>query len=262
MAEYVSLLNTGIAYPVPHKYMEATGRVRRIHVPLSGSITFHDGKTETQLVPGNIYILPSAERTALKIIEGRPYLHLFMDFRASPPPKRKTVLCIDLKEDKALNSIVESAIELITKYKNKPIPGHISTNRDLAMFEHIEHILKVILSHAAIFYDLQPARNEKLHEALMFISENYHLPLRNEDIAAAVGIDTRTLGRLFDKYLGTSPHQHLTQYRVEESLKELRDGKSVSEVAEICGFQSDNTFREAFKRVVGCAPSSICKLSD
>lgn len=265
MIDFVSLKNAGICYPSIKTYASSPLQVNRIHVPLSGSATFFNGKTETKLTVGNAYFLPAGTLSSFTLDEDQPYLHLFLDFSAPSFSSNKDVLSIDLATDKVLQGTFQALIELITNYKahkNHEVPGHVTPRRDRVLFEHIELILMVILSHVSMYHGLQPLKNEKLYGAITFIEANYHLPIKNEDIANAVDMDTRSLGRLFYKHLKTSPHQYLLQYRVEMAGRELRNGKTVSETAISCGFQSENTFREAFKRLFGCPPSELSKISD
>ena len=262
MIEYATLKNVGICYPSREIYAAAQTQLNRIHIPLSGSISFFSGKEEIKLVPGNAYFLPFSDLSSFKINENEPYLHMFLDFICPAISSSNDILIVDLSTDKAMENTIKSLIELITNYKNQEIPGHVTHRRDRVLFEHIELILMVMLSHATLYHGLQPLQNQKLHAAITFIEKNYTLPIKNEDIAEAAGTDTRSLVRLFYKYLQTSPHQYLLQYRIEMAGRELRNGKTVAETATACGFQSENTFREAFKRLVGCPPSEISRISD
>ena len=262
MIEYATLKNIGISYPSLEIYSTSSAQSNRIHVPLSGSISFFSGKEEIKLVPGNAYFLPFSPLSSFKINENEPYLHLFLDFVCPSVSSNNDILIVDLATDKAMENTVKSLIELITDYKNQEIPGHVTRRRDRVLFEHIELILMVILSHATLYHGLQPLKNQKLLDAITFIENNYSRPIKNQDIAKAAETDTRSLGRLFYKHLQTSPHQYLLQYRVEMAGRNLRNGKTVAETAIACGFQSENTFREAFKRLVGCPPSELSRISD
>lgn len=262
MKNYVSLLNIGITYPNPVKYLTSQNHVHRIHVPISGSVLFSRGKNTIKLVPGNAYVLPASAMDSFTLLDKEDYLHLFIDFRCAPPPISKEPKVIDLEQDKALKSILDYVITLIKNYKNKDVPGHITPHRDRTIFKQLEYAVTLILSHLWMFHDFRGIENSKIRDAIDFISQNYQRPIHNEDIAAAVGLETRTLSRLFDKHLAISPYYYLTQHRIEMAVKELHKGNSVSETATLCGFQSENTFREAFKRVMGVAPSEIGKADD
>jgi AraC-like DNA-binding protein len=59
----------------------------------------------------------------------------------------------------------------------------------------------------------------------------------------------------FSAVLGMAPMQYLTEWRMAEALRLLRDpSHSVSRIAERLGYQTEAAFRRAFKRVQGFAP--------
>ena len=103
--------------------------------------------------------------------------------------------------------------------------------------------------------------NPKLETAIRFIEEHYAERICNDDIAKILHIDTRYLIRLFGKHLDTSPYLYLTQCRIDHALNFLREGKSVSETAFLCGYQSENAFRIAFKKMMGASPTQVIKQS-
>ena len=117
----------------------------------------------------------------------------------------------------------------------------------------------MIILHLRQKYKVRELENPKLESAIRYIDEHYSENIRNEDIAAALYIDKRSLIRLFNKYMGMSPCQYLTQCRIDHAVGMLRQGKSVTETSSLCGYQSENAFRLAFKRVMGGTPKSILK---
>jgi AraC family transcriptional regulator, activator of mtrCDE len=61
----------------------------------------------------------------------------------------------------------------------------------------------------------------------------------------------------FSAVLGTSPHQYLTELRMTEALRLLRDPRlSVTAIAGQLGYQSEAAFRRTFKRVHGHGPGA------
>lgn len=75
------------------------------------------------------------------------------------------------------------------------------------------------------------------------------------EIAAHVGMSTRTLNRRFREHTGTTPLQRLHRARIRQA-QYLPEATShpVERIATQVGFGSPTAFRDRFKRVVGTSP--------
>jgi AraC-like DNA-binding protein len=75
-------------------------------------------------------------------------------------------------------------------------------------------------------------------------------------IAAALGISSGHLGRLFKKIQGVTFEQHLMQVRVEAAKRKLLQPlDSVAQVSELCGFKDPTYFSRVFRKIAGCSPT-------
>jgi AraC-like DNA-binding protein len=76
---------------------------------------------------------------------------------------------------------------------------------------------------------------------------------------AGVACQSRTaFAERFSEVLGVSPHQYLTELRMVEALRLLRDPRlSVTAIAEQLGYQSEAAFRRTFKKVHGRGPGAV-----
>ena len=115
------------------------------------------------------------------------------------------------------------------------------------------------MRHLQLRYSLKVLENPKIGQAIAYIEQHYAEPIGIEEIAEQLHIDTKYLIRLFRKHMDMPPYQYLSQCRIEHALTELRNGKSVADTAFSCGYQSENAFRIAFKRVMGCSPTVLMK---
>lgn len=75
---------------------------------------------------------------------------------------------------------------------------------------------------------------------------------------AAVACLSRTVyAERFSQVLGVSPHQYLTELRMTEALRLLRDPRlSVTAIAGQLGYESEAAFRRTFKRIHGFGPGA------
>jgi transcriptional regulator GlxA family with amidase domain len=77
-----------------------------------------------------------------------------------------------------------------------------------------------------------------------------------ETIAQAAGLSSSHFSRLFRKWTGHSPMEHLTWLRIQRAKELLGDVHlSVKEVAVRCGFEDQYYFSRVFTRVDGLPPS-------
>ncbi len=101
--------------------------------------------------------------------------------------------------------------------------------------------------------------NKTIVSALKFINSNYSEPLSLDIVAKNSFITINELCRLFKKHMGTTVTKYILSRRITEAKKLLKDGESVSDTAEKCGFSDYTSFIRAFKRCVGMSPGQYKK---
>ncbi|HET6984411.1 MAG TPA: helix-turn-helix domain-containing protein [Myxococcaceae bacterium] len=84
---------------------------------------------------------------------------------------------------------------------------------------------------------------------------------RVEHLAARFGLNTRTLQRLFSKYVGVSPKWVIQRYRLHEAAERLAAGNSINqaELALELGYTDQAHFVRDFKSIVGVAPAAYAR---
>ncbi len=97
---------------------------------------------------------------------------------------------------------------------------------------------------------------ESVRNAIILLRENYAVPFNAAEAAAAVGLSQSHLRSLFEKWLGESPKQFHTRYRIEQAKRLLSEQQlSVFEVAFHVGFTDARHFSRVFKQITGLTPS-------
>ncbi len=94
-------------------------------------------------------------------------------------------------------------------------------------------------------------------KAINYMNTNMSKQPSIEEIAHFCNVSTASLKRIFDKYAGIGVHSYLLKLKIKASMELLRDGESVSVVAEKTGFNSQSYFSKAFKRETGIKPSEF-----
>lgn len=252
----VKLSAAGILRVTPQTWNLSTFRINRIHVPLEGMAKYRDVNGEKTLRTGNLYLLINGFSQDLSMVPNTPYNHLYLDFQCLPPLFSRELLEIALEKDAYVHDLL-GVIRRLIEAGAEIEEGRFLVSADDEVFFEVEQALTLLLLYLQRRYSLDVVENEKIEDAVRFIQRHYQEPIQNEDVARALHIDNRYLIRLFTRYVAMSPYQYLTQCRIEQAAHMLRSGRSVTDTAFACGYQSETAFRLAFKRVMGCTPNSV-----
>jgi len=95
----------------------------------------------------------------------------------------------------------------------------------------------------------------RLVRARQFIDECYHQPLDLEQISGEACLSRYHFLRLFRQAFNKTPHQYLTQRRIEKAKELLSSsGLTVTDVCFEVGFESLGSFSSLFHKHVGHPP--------
>ena len=116
---------------------------------------------------------------------------------------------------------------------------------DLGLFGH----------HSVVGHTLMLQR-----QMVAYIATHYSEQISLEELSASAAISKSTCERLFKTYIGLTPLQYLTNYRLEASryLLESTD-KSITEIANLCGFNHTSYYGRLFLQTYGTTPSDYRK---
>lgn len=104
--------------------------------------------------------------------------------------------------------------------------------------------------------DEAESRSRCIRDTIQFIRANYANPqLSLSDIAEAVHLTPAYLNTSFKNETGSTIKRYLTNHRIEQAQKLLRDEHYRSkEIAACCGFYDNGYFTKVFKRWTGMTP--------
>ena len=94
----------------------------------------------------------------------------------------------------------------------------------------------------------------RLITAKTFMDEHYHEPITLEQISQKAFLSRFHFHRLFSQVYRKTPHQYLTQRRMEKAKDLLEENKTVTDVCNEVGFESLGSFSVLFKKEIGFAP--------
>lgn len=105
---------------------------------------------------------------------------------------------------------------------------------------------------------IAPRQDERALAAAHCIERRAAELLTLDDVAAAVGLSTFHLMRVFKRSIGVTPHQYLMRVRLLRAIDLLRDTRQpVTSIAYEAGWSDLSNFTRTFQRDVGCSPGQF-----
>ena len=103
---------------------------------------------------------------------------------------------------------------------------------------------------------VSPAPRSDLSRVMQWARERLHEPLEVRDLASEAAMSERTFLRRFTETSGQSPKTWLQHERLGRARELLESSdQNTEQIAERCGYRSVESFRVAFRTVVGVPPS-------
>lgn len=99
----------------------------------------------------------------------------------------------------------------------------------------------------------------RIVQAKLFIDKFYSEKIDLNNIADEAYFSKYHFIRLFKSIYGKTPNQYLKEVRIEKAKEFLKNGKSVTEICFLVGFDSLTTFSGLFTRSTGKTPSQFAK---
>ncbi|MDF2905132.1 MAG: AraC family transcriptional regulator [Herbinix sp.] len=98
---------------------------------------------------------------------------------------------------------------------------------------------------------------ERTKLMLSYIQRNYNEKINVEDIATSAGISRSECFRCFRNQVKKKPIEYLNEYRLQQAAKELvMTSKSISDIAQDCGFDHQSYFGKQFKEMYQVTPGA------
>ena len=139
---------------------------------------------------------------------------------------------------------------------------YIVENRDSSPFHLIGHLYFFIdyLARSAAEIKIHPGsklRDFYIHEAIVFIEQNFQNDISIEDIAEVCGLNRTDFGKIFKEAVGKSPQEFLMNYRMIKAAELLKLTKlSIGDISNAVGYENQLHFSRAFKNIYGSSPKN------
>ena len=116
-------------------------------------------------------------------------------------------------------------------------------------------LLSIIINDGKCEQLGQGLNRQLMHRAKRYIEDHFREHISTTDIAKSVNLSESRLRVLFAPVYGISPHKYLTNVRIAAAKEMLWNTEiPLLEIAEKCGFGSQQYFNDTFKKTVGISP--------
>lgn len=103
--------------------------------------------------------------------------------------------------------------------------------------------------------ELKPLQADQISEAIVYIHEHIDEPITLENTAASCGLSLSRFKSKFKEETGITPRVFIHYVKIASAKQLLKQGLSVTEVADRLSFDTPNYFATLFKRYTGQTPS-------
>lgn len=128
-------------------------------------------------------------------------------------------------------------------------------------FKAMSNILELLsIVSETIEKTIPVAPKRKIGPAIEYIENNCEKKLYIKDLAFVCGLSESRFRKIFTDEIGMSPVEYKNHIRTQNAVNLIKTGNmSVSEIAEVLGFENVYAFSQFFKKQTGIAPSKYIK---
>lgn len=105
------------------------------------------------------------------------------------------------------------------------------------------------------------AREPRIAQAIGAVEERPGAPWTLATLAAEAGMSRSAFARLFTATTGEAPMTWVARHRMARARALLAEGRSAAAVARACGYDSEVSFRRAYRRITGATPGATRRAS-
>lgn len=94
---------------------------------------------------------------------------------------------------------------------------------------------------------------------IRYIEQHLADDIGTKDLVKVAALSQSSLYNAFKLHTGMPVRQYITQRRIQQSLRLLREGMSIADAAAAVGFQDFSTYYRNFVKCMGVSPSEVAK---
>ena len=163
-------------------------------------------------------------------------------------------------EDPARTSAMNSLLNAITTETESAAPGSEAVVDKLSEILFI-HIVRAYMAQSSVESGVLAALADKaLSKVVAAIHQAPGARWSVDKLAEQAGMSRSAFAKYFQRVTGMTPMQYVTRWRMQVAYETLRNSKTpVALIAEQAGYQTEASFRKAFKDTTGEGPGAVRK---
>ncbi len=157
-----------------------------------------------------------------------------------------------------MDPVALSVLPILICETRRSEPGAVSVSERLAEVLLIQILRAHVRDRPGLNGFLSALSDARLQRALERIHADFAAPLTLTDIAHHAGMSRSGLAQHFRQSIGLAPIEYLAKWRMLNAGELLQSGgRTVADVAECSGYDSQIAFARAFKREYGMTPTQF-----
>lgn len=117
-----------------------------------------------------------------------------------------------------------------------------------------------LLPSLVIVDAMAPATSNLVATLITYVTERFRSPLSLDSLSRELGVSRFHISRIFTQVLHTGFHEYINALRINYAKELLMDSEyKILDIAEMAGFQSQQTFNRIFRDSCGMPPSAYRK---
>lgn len=229
-----------------------------IHYILSGKGRFVIGGKEYPLEEGYGFLITPDELAFYQSDEEEPWTYVWVGFGGMQAAEYIGSMGLSIRQPVFKS---ERSEELYRIVKDMMEHNTFGMSNDLRRNGQLGIFLSIIAESAAVSEKTETdGANLYVEKAIAFIQSNYCNPIKVTDVADYVCINRSYLYTLFQRWVGISPQQFLTTFRITKATELLQlTSLPVESIAFSCGYSDPMVFTKAFRQMKKMSPTAYRK---
>lgn len=234
-----------------HQYGPAVRSFFLIHYILEGEDVFSVNGVSHRLKAGQGFLIEPDYLTTYTADQNHPWTYVWLGF--SGQEARSILNSIGLRQSSPIFTCGPE--QHLEQYVMDMLEHNYATISDLYRREAMLLLFFSALAQTEREAAADQSENVYVAQAIRYIQDRYHEPLRVEDIVRYVGLNRSYFCTLFKKCTGLSPIKYLQTFRMTRAAHLLSVTQlPVTAVAYSCGYQETASFHKIFKQHTGLSP--------